>query len=107
MLSFPAICSSLNTLIAVNQFPHLRDLELADMAVNKDQSSQIDILIGSDYYWCVVTSDIISGESGPVALSSHFGWLLSGPTNSMPHGHTYCVNPDHKWRHGNQITRPQ
>ena len=36
----------------------------------------------------VVTGDIIRGGSGPVALSSHFGWLLSGLTNSMPHSHT-------------------
>ena len=54
------------------------------MAVSEDHSNQIDIVIGSDYYWHVV---IIRGESGPVALSSHFGWLLSGPANPMPHSH--------------------
>ena len=50
------------------------------MAFSGDQS---DILIGSDYYWHVVTGDIIRA----VDLSSHFGWLLSGPANPMPHSH--------------------
>ena len=31
--------------------------------------------------------DIIRGESGPVALSSHFGWLLTGPANRIPPEH--------------------
>jgi len=31
VLSFPTICSSLNTPIAVNQYPHLRDLELHNL----------------------------------------------------------------------------
>ena len=87
VLSFPTICCMLKTPVAVNQYSHLQDLDLADMAVSEDQSNQIDILIGSDYYWHVVTSDIIRGESGPVALSSHFGWLLSGPASPMPHSH--------------------
>ena len=88
VLSFPTICSALKTPVAVNQYPHLQDLDLADVAVSGDQSNQIDILIGSDYYWCVITGDIIRGKSGPVALSSHFGWLLSGPANPMPSEHT-------------------
>ena len=87
VLSFPTICSALKTPIAVNQYPHLQDLDLADVVVSEDQFNQIDILIGSDYYWCVVTGDIIRGESGPVALSSHFGWLLSGPANPIPPEH--------------------
>ena len=40
-------------------------------------------MIGSDYYWHVVIGDIIHGDSGPVALNSHFGWLISGPTKSL------------------------
>ena len=57
------------------------------MAISGDQSNQISILIGSDYYLHVVTGIINQGESGPVALSSHIGWL-SGPANPMPHSHT-------------------
>ena len=36
-----------------------------------------------DYYWQVVIDDIIRGEIGPVALNSHFGWLVSSPTKSL------------------------
>ena len=57
---------------------------MADVVVSGDQSNQIDILIASDYYWCVVTG----WREWPVALSSHFGWLLSGPANPVPSEHT-------------------
>ena len=36
----------------------------------------IDVLIGSDYD--VVSGDVVRGDSGPVAISSMFGWILSG-----------------------------
>ena len=39
----------------------------------------IDVLIGSDYYWDFVTSEIVRGDFGPTAVNSKFGWLLSGP----------------------------
>ena len=38
-------------------------------------------LIGSDYYWQVVTGDIVNADSGPMVMSSVFGWLLSGPVS--------------------------
>lgn len=40
----------------------------------------IDILIGSDYYFEILTSEIVRGDSGPVAVNSKFGWVVSGPT---------------------------
>ena len=39
----------------------------------------------------MVTGDIIRGESGPGALSSHFGCLLSGPASPLPHSHATSV----------------
>lgn len=47
------------------------------------------ILIGSDYYWDIVTGKVIRGESGPTAINSNFGWLLSGPSRDP-------TNPDQK-----------
>ena len=44
-----------------------------------DRNEEIDVLIGSDFYWQIVTGEMKKGESGPVALSSKLGWLLSGP----------------------------
>ena len=75
----PTICSNLPTLVDVNKYTHLQGLELAD----KDNlhQSEIDILIGSNYYWQVVTGDIVNGDCGPEAVSSIFGSLLSGPVS--------------------------
>ena len=41
---------------------------------------------GSGKY--VVIGDIIHGDSGPVALNNHFGWLVSGTTKSLCVNHT-------------------
>ena len=80
-LNFPVICSPLPKRIDVTKYPHLIDLDLADCSVI-DQDS-IDILIGSDYYWDIVTGESIRGEFGPTAINSKFGWLLSGPTEEQ------------------------
>ena len=74
-LSFPVICSSLPTRVNIEDFPHL---ELAD-EFEHDRNESIDVLIGSDYYWQIVIGEMQKGESGPVAVSSKLGWLLSGP----------------------------
>ena len=39
----------------------------------------INILLGADYYYEVVTGEIIKGDTGPTAVASKFGWLLTGP----------------------------
>ena len=49
VLSFPAICLAPQTAVAVDQYPHLRDLDLADKEGDEDCSDSIDILIESDY----------------------------------------------------------
>ena len=41
--------------------------------------NHIDILVGSDFYWSVVTGEIIRTENGPIVVSSKLGWLVSGP----------------------------
>ena len=75
-LSYPTICSPLPSKVKVN-YPHLEGLALADSL--DDSCGDIDILIGSDYYWDLVSGETIRGDSGPTAVSSKFGWLLSGP----------------------------
>ena len=77
----PVICSSLPVLVDVTKYPHLTDLQLADNNCT-DQTNNIDVLIGSNYYWSVVTGELVKGNSGPVAMNSVFGWLLSGPVDS-------------------------
>ena len=77
----PVICSSLPTLVNTQEYDHLDGLELADSDY-RDTHKPIDVLIGSDHYWTVVTGDTIIGNSGPIALSSKLGWLLSGPLDN-------------------------
>ena len=42
----------------------------------------VDMLIGADYYWELTTVWINRGESGPVAIHTKVGWVLSGPVPS-------------------------
>ena len=61
--------------------PHLSGLDLADFS-DGTSSLDVDILIGSDYYWNLVTGEVCRGNSGPVAIHTRIGWVLSGPTSS-------------------------
>lgn len=65
-LCFPVICSPLPTNITVKDYPHLKDLKLADCS---NGYHSIDVLIDSDYYWDIVEGVIIRGVSGPTACS--------------------------------------
>ena len=80
VLSFPTICSPIPSRVDANNYPHLHGLKLADYS---DSEDSIDVLIGSDYYWDFVTSEIVRGDFGPTAVNSKFGWLLSGPTEAV------------------------
>ena len=80
VLSFPTICSPLPSRVDANNYPHLHGLKLADYS---DSEDSIDVLIGSDYCWDFVTSEIVRGDFGPTAVNSKFGWLLSGPTEAV------------------------
>lgn len=76
-VGFPKICSPLWTKIDAYHLTELQGFELADHDPNSD-GGKIDILIGSDHYWKVVTGEIMRDGSGPVAINSKFGWILSG-----------------------------
>ena len=77
----PLICSPLKdqaVQVAQESYEHLVDLELADRPTI-GCSSEVDILIGNDIYWCFFTGDLEQGEFGPVAMKTTLGWVLSGP----------------------------
>lgn len=78
-LSFPVICFPLPNKIDVSKFPHLNGLEFAD---EFDEYMQWQIHRHSHqiwYYWNIVNGETVHGESGPTAVKSKLGWLLSGP----------------------------
>ena len=87
-LCFPSICLPLTTTIDISLYPHWLDLQLSDPNIleGRQSDSSIDILIGSDCYFHILTGEIVQGESGPVAINSEFGWVVSGPTNDTVSG---------------------
>ena len=77
----PMICEPLQhqfTSQAQQSYDHLRDLNLADCSTGID-NSEVDVLIGCDQYWDLVTGEVRRGENGPTALGTRLGWVLSGP----------------------------
>ena len=59
-------------------YSHLADLKLADQP-SEDCDSQVDVLTGNNFYWSFFTGDTKRGESGPMAIKTSLGWVLSGP----------------------------
>lgn len=57
---------------------HLAGLTLAD---DCEGEADIDILVGADQYWNLVTYGLIRGDSAPTAMHSKLGWVLSGLVN--------------------------
>ena len=80
--SVPFICSPISNHaveVAVEKYAHLSGLDLADSSGPSDEA-EIDILIGADFYWNFISNESRRGdESGPVALLTRLGWVLSGP----------------------------
>ena len=63
---------------AQKNYEFLKDLNLADSKT----MGEIDLLIGSDFYWSLVTGKIKRGkEEDLVAIETDFGWVLNGPIN--------------------------
>ena len=70
--------------LAQQFYEHLSGLNLADSA-NDGEEFDLDILIGSDYYWQLVTGHLIHGSSdSPAAMHTVVGWVLSGPVKGAP-----------------------
>ena len=58
----------------LKNYSHLQNLNLADSGA----SSNVDLLIGSDYYWDLVTGKVKAGKPvEPVPVETVFGWILN------------------------------
>ena len=92
----PVICSPLTSQrveIAEKIYPILKELDLSD--VNKDNSN-IDLLIGADFYWTVMEGEIKRcNADGLTALNSKLGWVLSGPFDGKASSMTLNLMTDH------------
>jgi len=56
-LTFSNICFSLRGRIDLDMYPSLCELDLADYTEPSTHNS-IDILVGTDYYWSLVTGEL-------------------------------------------------
>ena len=74
------MCSPISSRVDVRNYPHLTGQQFANTLDSSDQ--QIGLLIGAGLYYEVVLGEVIKGSSGPIAVSSKLGWLLSGMVNS-------------------------
>lgn len=63
-------------------YEHLSGLELADSG-DATAILEIDLLIGSDHYWKLVTSRVVKGTGGPTAIEARLGRVLSGPAEGL------------------------
>ena len=81
-----------NAIVDLEKYPYLKSLEFAmEMGVVNQVSP--DILIGSDQYWSLLTGEVIKSNNGPIALSSHLGWILSGRgSERYPYARYYFSN---------------
>lgn len=57
---------------------HLRQLNLADSNID-NSCLVVDVLIGSNYYWSFMLTQIIKGKRGPVAMKSKVGYVIIVP----------------------------
>lgn len=80
----PLICEPLsgqNVTLASKKYQYLSNLDLADFG-QSDSNLNVDILIGADYYWSLVTGRTKRG-SGPTAIETRLGWVLSGRATGL------------------------
>ena len=92
--SVPLICEPLTgktVALARKMYKHLNGIHLADYSTGPEPA-EVDILIGSDQYWPIVTEEVRRGESGPTALRTKLGRVLSGPVESSTHDCDPSVN---------------
>ena len=84
LLVVPLICQPLSCqpmAYAKEEFDHLHDLDLAESSCDTDHLN-LDLLVGSDHYWSLVTGEIKRGSTGPIAIETRVGWVLSGPVQN-------------------------
>ena len=77
----PSICGSPPVISSddLQQYDHLGGLRLAEEpGGTPTDGGDIDILIGQDFLQDIYDGEMRMGRSGPMAISSRFGWILCG-----------------------------
>lgn len=66
---------------AGNNNPYFSGLKLADFGT-EGETLDVDILVGSDYYWKFLTDHNVKGAQGSTTVHTELGWVLAGPVCS-------------------------
>ena len=74
-------CSPPRAAPDVRRYSHLVGLDLAEPVTVEEDNMPVSVLIRLDHMREVLDGRMIRGESGPIALGSRFGWVLSGPAD--------------------------
>ncbi len=85
LLAVPVICEPLAAqplALCLESYEHLSNLELAD-STSDNCAMEVDLLVGSDYYWELATGRICRRNNGPIAVETKLGWVLSGPVPAV------------------------
>ena len=80
--AIPVICAPIinqKVNVVISQFEQLSDFITSDTISN---DGKIDVLVGGDYYWSLITDDIIRLNERLDAIWSKLGYILSGPVDS-------------------------
>ena len=93
VLIVPTIAAPIHTVDqkSLTNLPYLNGLRLTHPISSAEQSS-ITLLIGADQYWKIVENHVIRG-SGPTAVGSKLGYLLSGPLDTSTSGDSHQYVP--------------
>ena len=92
-LSVPSICEPISgqaVTYAIGSYKELESLKFSDYSQG-DGDVEVDILVGLDQYWKLVTGEVVHCLNGPTAVYTRLGWVLSGPVQGSPSG-TSSVN---------------
>ena len=109
LFAVPMICEPLSMqpiAYAEGRYPHLSGLELADFS-HGNEDLEVDVLIGSDHYWKLVTGEMVRGASGPTAVQTRLGWVLSGPAEGLTQRHAVNLATTHILRTDAQAASSQ
>ena len=73
----------------------LSNYQLADASCVKESSLPIDILVGVDNFWKIVSDQVIRLKPELIVMSTLFGWVLSGEAPSCDYSKRFSTNLAH------------
>ncbi|XP_065180174.1 uncharacterized protein LOC135810609 [Sycon ciliatum] len=75
-------CPVVKSPIDIDQYPEVKNIQLADTIVTKREEVEIDLLIGTDFYFSIRGNGHIQLNNGLVLLNSKLGFVPAGPTDT-------------------------